>query len=78
MGIDSIMLSTDDMRFCADIDEEYSSLSIFDYNYITEEMQKLLLTSFNFEEVKKIMYENAYNKIINNLKSNKKVLIKNR
>ena len=77
IGIEGIMLSTDDMRFYEDIDKEYLNTPIFEYNNITKEMKKLLYTYFTEEEINKIMYGNAYDKIINLLKftnNNKKLL----
>lgn len=73
IGVDSIMLSTDDMRFCSDIDYEYAELPIFNYNDIKEEIENLLLTSFSIDDTNKIMYKNAYNKIISKLNYNKNV-----
>ena len=68
MGIDSIMLSTDDMRF---IDEKYAELPIFNYSNIKTEIEKLLLTLFSMDDTNKIMYKNTYDKIISKLKIKK-------
>lgn len=73
IGIDNVMLSTDDMRFYEDIDKYYLELPIFDYDNIGQDINKLLLNKFNNEQSHKIMFENAYIKIINKLNMNKKV-----
>ena len=70
LGVDNIMLSTDDMRFLSDVDIEYNELAIFDYNRIVYDTKKLLLTHFNLEETNKIMYENVKTKVIDKLKPN--------
>ena len=51
--------------------------TIFEQNNITKEVKKLLYTYFTEEKTNKIMYRNAYDKIINLLKftnNNKKLL----
>lgn len=67
VSVDNIMLSTDDMSFCGNIDPEYYETPIFDYRDITLEIKKLLYGRFSPYETKKIMYLNAYDKIINKL-----------
>ena len=70
VGIDNVMLSTDDMKFLADYDKDYLETSIFDYSNIVVDIKKLLLTYFNFDDTNKIMYDNANDKIINKLNKN--------
>lgn len=74
VGIDNIMLSTDDMSFCGEIDSDYYELPVFDYSNLTVENRELLLNYFCSQKANKILYENAYNKIINklNVKESKK------
>ena len=67
VGIDNVMLSTDDMRFSGDIDPEYYELPIFDYSTIAKEAEEVLLTHYAEEDTNNIMYENAYRKIIDKL-----------
>lgn len=62
-NVDNISVSTDDMSFCEN-DFEYQNTSIFDYNIINSQMRYYLSDYFNEEEVDKIMYENAKNKLI--------------
>lgn len=73
IGLDNIMLSTDDMRFMIDIDPEYEDTVMFDYSNISKEIFNLLQTYFNISTTNKIMFENIYDKVINklNTKSNK-------
>lgn len=70
VGIDNVMLSTDDMEFLADYDKDYLETSIFDYSNIVMETKKLLLTYYNLDDTNKIMCDNAYTKIINKLNKN--------
>lgn len=72
IGIDNVMLSTDDMKFMADIDKEYADLPIYDYSNIYLEIVKTLNKKYNYTDIQKIMYRNAYEKIINKLNSNTK------
>ncbi|MBE6138929.1 MAG: hypothetical protein E7174_00265 [Firmicutes bacterium] len=74
IGIDNVMLSTDDMSFCGDINSEYLETSIYNYDNITYETKETLLKYFSLENTNKILYDNTYNKIITklNIKDNKK------
>lgn len=67
IGVDNIMLSTDDMRFMGDYDKYYLESSIFDYSNITNEVKTLLMKYFSIDDTNKIMLLNCYNKIINKL-----------
>lgn len=64
IGVDNIMLSTDDMRFIGDYDKYYLESSIFDYSNITNEVKTLLMKYFSIDDTNKIMLLNCYNKII--------------
>lgn len=74
IGIDNVMIATDDMNFLSDVDIEYSKTSVFDYSSVAYEIKNMLLEYFTLDEVNKIMYCNAYKKIIDklNIKTNKK------
>lgn len=74
VGIDNVMLSTDDMSFCGEIDPDYYELPVFDYSNLAVENKELLLNYFCLQKTNKILYGNAYNKIINklNVKESKK------
>ena len=67
IGIDNVMLSTDDMRFMGDYDKYYLESSIFDYSNITSEVKALLMKYFTIDCTNKIMLLNCYNKIISKL-----------
>ena len=73
IGVDNVMLSTDDMIFCGHLDYEYYELPIFDYSNISSETNKLLLKYFNEEDTNKILYKNAYSKIIDKLNNKKRI-----
>lgn len=66
VGIENVMLSTDDMSFYSDINSKYLDRPIFDYSTIYLDIKELLYKCFN-SDTKKILYKNAYNKIINKL-----------
>lgn len=74
IGIDNVMLSTDDMSFCGDIDPEYYEIPIYNYSNIAFETKETLLKAFSLEDTNKILYDNAYIKIIEklNIKNSKK------
>ena len=44
IGIDNLMLSTDDMRFVGEIDPVYYDLPIYNYSNIANEVQNTLKT----------------------------------
>ena len=67
VGIDNVMVSTDDMRFCADVDADYGKLHIYDYARIGYDLKDTLSVCFNDEDVNKIMYGNVKEKVINKL-----------
>lgn len=73
IGVDNIMLSTDDMSFCGYLDSEYYELPIFDYSNISSKTKELLLKYFNEEDTNKILYKNAYSKIIDKLNDKKRI-----
>ena len=68
IGVDNLMIATDDMRFLIDVDSEYGELSIFDYKNLKEEVSATLATYYSSDDVNKIMFKNAYERIINKLK----------
>ena len=70
VGIENTMLSTDDLSFYVDLSPEYYDKSIFDYSNITLETKDLLNKYFFPYEIQKLMYLNAYDKIINKLDIN--------
>jgi len=72
VGMDNVMLSTDDMKFIEDIDIKYADSPIYDYKNIYLSVVKTLNKKYNLCDIEKIMYKNAYEKIINKLNSNTK------
>ncbi len=69
IGVDNVMLSTDDMRYCG-IEGMYG-LPIYDYNTIYRDIRMDLLSKFSISDIDKIMYKNA-EKIMNKLNYNEK------
>lgn len=64
LGIDKVMISTDDMKFIEEYDEEYGRNSVFSYETVLKEVQELLKNKYSSEEIEKICYRNSYEKII--------------
>ena len=63
LGIDRVGISTDDMVFCKELfNEDYGEM-VFEYSTVSDELRELLLTKYSEEEVEKIMYKNAYNRL---------------
>lgn len=67
IGKENIMLSTDDMSFIGEINIKYLNAPIFNYQNIEKTIKKLLQTHYKIEDVNKILYQNAYDKIIKKL-----------
>lgn len=76
LGKDKVMLSTDDMRYMKDIDPAFNYSSIFDYSKLLKENKQLLLSHYTEEDTNNILYNNAYNSIVNKLLNNNKKRIK--
>lgn len=72
IGIDNVMISTDNLSFMVDIDPEYEDTIMFDYSNIEKEISNLLQTHFSISNTNKIMYDNAYEKVINKLNNKNK------
>ena len=72
MGIDNVMLSTDNMDFYYQINNEIPPKIPFNEQKIKKEVKKLLRSYFTKKETKKIMYKNALQiyKKINKTKCN--------
>lgn len=67
VGKENVMLSTDDMKFCGEIDINYMNAPIFDYSNLETKVKNLLLKHYRVDDANKFLYENAYKKIINKL-----------
>ena len=59
IGVDKVMLSTDDMRFASDKKEEYLYRPIYKYKTIRKDIEEDLLKVFGVEDTNKILYKNA-------------------
>jgi len=67
VGLDKVMVSTDDMRFAADIDYEYNTAPIYDYKTIYKDLVNDLRDYFGKTYIEDILYNNAQNKIVDKL-----------
>lgn len=76
VGRENVMLSTDNMMFLADYDSEYGICGIYDYSNLKYQVERELLTYFNREDTDNILFNNAYNKIVNKLNIEKQNRIK--
>ena len=68
IGRENLMLSTDDMRFCGDIDQEYLKLPIYEYKSLSSGIRNTLNLYFSSDDIENMMYNNAKEKIIVKLK----------
>lgn len=67
-GVDNIAVSTDDMTYYKMEPEKYQNMNVFKQEEVKEKIQKLLLqNNYSEDEIKQILYKNAYNKIMNKL-----------
>ena len=69
VGLDNVMVATDDMDFCAWADPEYGQLAIYEYGLIVPNLILDLIKEFDMENAKNIIYGNAKEKIYNPIKS---------
>lgn len=63
MGIDFVGVSTDDMIFYKKLLHENFGIMVFNYESVVNEMKNLLSKEYEKEEINKLLYENAYNKL---------------
>ena len=63
LGIDSVGVSTDDMKFGPALFGDEDDIQIFDYSQVGKQIKELLKDTFTQEEINKVLYENSYNKL---------------
>lgn len=63
LGIDSVGLSTDDMKFGPALFGDEDDIQIFDYGRVGKQIRALLKDTFTEEDIDKVLYENSYNKL---------------
>lgn len=69
LGIDKVMLASDNMYFINEFDTYQEQRPVYDYNKMNKEIREGLKQNFNEIEINKIMYENAY-RLYKQLKNN--------
>lgn len=77
IGIDHVVLATDDMDFCKEADAEYSEVQIYSYDNIAKSVQSTLEQSYSIEDTYQIMYGNMkqrYDMINNKIRKGEKLL----
>ena len=63
LGIDSIGVSTDDMKFGPALFGDEDDIQIFDYGKVGKQIRASLKNTFTKEEIGKVLYENSYSKL---------------
>ena len=77
IGIDYVVLATDDMDFCKEADAEYGKVQIYSYDNIAKSVQSTLEQSYSIEDTYQIMYGNMkqrYDMINNKIRKGEKLL----
>lgn len=64
LGVDNIFIATDDMDFATTLYNIEEGDSVFSYNNIKEEVTKILSTTYNSIDIKKILRENIERDIL--------------
>ena len=72
IGKDKVMVATDDMDFCKDVDPEYGETAIYDYSTIASTLGNQLTKKYNSDIAYDIMYLNAKNKVFDKIRNNRK------
>lgn len=78
VGDDNIMISTDDMDFCKDVDYEYGEVAIFEYSKVSSCVLSLLSEEYGYLDVNKIMYSNAKEKVFEKIKNKRRGVLNDR
>ena len=63
LGIDSVCLSSDDMDFLLFFFQKDMGEVLFDYEHIAFDIHELLKENYCEADIRKIMYQNIYNKL---------------
>lgn len=63
IGIDNIMISTDNMNFATDLFNIKEGISLYNHKNIKENLTKLLKNNYNEEEINKVLYKNVDEKL---------------
>lgn len=67
MGIDNVVLATDDMTFASTADPEYKEVPIYNYSTLTHNLTDDLRKYYTAEESKKLLYKTAEDRYYNRL-----------
>ena len=78
VGDDNIMISTDDMDFCKDVDSEYGEVAIYDYDNVASCVFTLLSEKYEYLDVNKIMFSNVKEKVFNKINSKRRGVLNDR
>lgn len=67
MGIDNVVLATDDMTFASTADPEYKEVPIYNYSTLAHNLTDDLRKYYTAEESKKLLYKTAEDRYYNRL-----------
>lgn len=67
MGIDNVVLATDDMTFASTADPEYKEVPIYNYSTLANNLIEDLRKYYDTEESKKLLYKTAEDRYYNRL-----------
>ncbi len=67
MGIDNVVLATDDMTFASAADPEYKEVPIYNYSTLAYNLTDDLRKYYTAEEIKKLLYKTAEDRYYNRL-----------
>ncbi len=63
LGIDSVGVSTDDMKFGTVLFGAADDIQLFNYSSVYDEVKVLLSKVLSKEDINKVLYENSYNQL---------------
>lgn len=72
VGIDYVVLATDDMNFCKDADPAYGEVSIYNYANLASEVLQTLEKKYSKRERDQLMYQTAKEKIFDKIRNYRK------
>ena len=68
IGINNVMIASDDMDFLKEVDSEYGETAIYKYGDIASKMSEGLNREYGYEIAYNIMYKNAHDKVFNKIR----------
>ena len=69
VGLDNVMVATDDMDFCKDADPEYGEVQIYDYSSVGPSIYRTLSKGYDDDTIRKIMHDNVKEKVFSRIRN---------